>query len=247
MISDALSPSRSQRLSNYIKHLPNLVAYYPLNETDGSTAYNKAPATLGTLNGSVTGATLGQAGKAGRAYSFDGTNDKVQTANIPQITRVSEVSFVALVYANNVTQNHMICGMRSTNEGILLRQLDTGSSRNDCFNLFCQEPDASGASQVSLESAANSAKANVWQMVGISFVADNGTGARLYVNGIEDANSPMSTSGLANSGGNAESFYIGERSSGTDDRSGMMQHVAVFNRALSAGEMLKIAQIAGLA
>lgn len=63
-------------LSQYIKSLSGLVAYYPLDETSGD-AINHAPATFGTLNGTVTGATQGAAGQVGLAYAFDGENDEV--------------------------------------------------------------------------------------------------------------------------------------------------------------------------
>src|SRR3990167_9054324 len=78
-----LSKSRGltqfQQLLNYIKSLDNLVAYYPLNELSGDTAFNQAPATKGTLDGTITGATVGQDGQVGKAYSFDGVNDKIVT------------------------------------------------------------------------------------------------------------------------------------------------------------------------
>jgi hypothetical protein len=69
--------SRRYRLQRAIKKLANLVAYYPLNEVEGSVATNYAPATLGTLNAIINSATLGQTGKVGRAYIFDGMDNSV--------------------------------------------------------------------------------------------------------------------------------------------------------------------------
>ena len=61
----------------YIQKLPNLALYLPMIDPQGSTARNYAPATKGSFNGAVTGATIGQAGKVGRSYSYDGSGDYI--------------------------------------------------------------------------------------------------------------------------------------------------------------------------
>ena len=51
----------------------NPISYYYLDEASGTTAYD----ALGNYNGTNNGATVNQAGKVGKAYSFDGTNDRI--------------------------------------------------------------------------------------------------------------------------------------------------------------------------
>src|SRR6188768_557077 len=75
ILFDKVSKSRLTRLSQSIRLIPGLVAYYPLNEPSGNIAYNRAPATVGTYDATVSGPTQNAAGKYGPAYSFDGVND----------------------------------------------------------------------------------------------------------------------------------------------------------------------------
>jgi hypothetical protein len=56
----------------------NLVAYYKLDETSGSTAVD----VIAANNGTITGATVNQAGKIGTAYSFDGGDHVVATSAV---------------------------------------------------------------------------------------------------------------------------------------------------------------------
>lgn len=68
-----------------------LVAYYPLDEDSGSTAYD----VVGGNDGTINGATLGATGIAGTtAYSFDGSNDYWTTGggNAPSLGNSVSVS-----------------------------------------------------------------------------------------------------------------------------------------------------------
>ena len=84
------------QLYYYIKSLSGLVAYYPLNETEGN-AINRAPATFGTLNGTVTGATQGVNGLLGKAYSFNGTSDLVTVSDHASLRGMVSVSWVFML------------------------------------------------------------------------------------------------------------------------------------------------------
>lgn len=100
-------------LQNYIKSLIGLVAYYPLDETSGN-AINHAPATLGTLDGTVTGATQGVAGQSGNAYSFDGVNDAVSIPYHISYSTSQPFSwgFLAKISSTEDTGSHTIVGAR---------------------------------------------------------------------------------------------------------------------------------------
>ena len=54
------------RLKRAIKRL-GPIGYWPLNEGDGTTAINNAPANPSSLNGATTGATVAQPGLVGKA------------------------------------------------------------------------------------------------------------------------------------------------------------------------------------
>lgn len=235
MISDALSPSRSQRLSNYIKHLPNLVAYYPLNETDGSTAYNKAPATLGTLNGSVTGATIGQQGKVGKAYSFDGVGDYIEIADNP-IIRFNATDFTVLAFTKRNGDQ--------PNSPTAIVDKETGVAAWG-FWMDANAPSklwywTSGSSNRKSTIAVSN---NTWNLVGLTvqYAASNNDTVSFYINGTADT-----ITGVQNVASHTAVCNIGMfRNHSGAPLKAWLQHVMMFNRALSAAEILKLAQLAG--
>lgn len=69
--------SRLRKLSRTFRSLPGLTVYYPMNELTGTSSVNNAPATLGTLNGTISNTLVGQPGNMGKAYYFDGAGDRV--------------------------------------------------------------------------------------------------------------------------------------------------------------------------
>ena len=73
----------------------DLVLYYPLNETSGTTAED----VHGSYDGTTTGATVNQAGKVGTSYSFDGAGDWIDT-NLAEI--YDDYSLGAWIYPNSL-------------------------------------------------------------------------------------------------------------------------------------------------
>lgn len=64
--------SNRYRFKRAIKRLPDLVAYWPMDELNASTLRNEAPATKGSLDGTINGVTPGVATGFGRGFSFGG-------------------------------------------------------------------------------------------------------------------------------------------------------------------------------
>src|SRR3989344_4354024 len=63
-----------------------LVYYFKLNELSGNTIEH----VFGEVNGVVEGATQGVAGKINTAYSFDGTDDRVNFGDVDEVEGVNE-------------------------------------------------------------------------------------------------------------------------------------------------------------
>lgn len=234
MISDLLSPQRQRRLSNYIKHLSGLIAYYPLNETDGVTAYNRAPATLGTLNGTTTGATIGQAGKVGKAYSFDGVNDEVNISASPTTVN-NNFSALALVKPTMPQATGLIFFNGDDSAG------GWGFGVGDTA-------DASGSKLIGLYGgvawldSSVTLTDGVWTYIG--FVRRSGS-LYFYKDGVEIDPSITSTPNTVTNRADIGVQYSG--GSRQREAQAIIQHLGVWNRALSATEVLKIARLAGLA
>jgi len=218
--------SNRYRLKRAIKKLPGLVGYWPLNEVEGSTARNYAPANLGSLDGVITGATLGQAGKMGRAYSLDGTNDEITISDNDLLEGMANVTIMFMLNVDDTSVYRKIFKKGSV--------FDIGINNNG--EIFGEingvgNPGTWGSSPVIDD--------NVWRMF---FMVYNGSAIKLYFNATEVEELTGLSGNVATSG---DDVILGQ--SGTEWYKGLMQHVALFDQALSATEILKLAKIAGLA
>lgn len=228
-----------------ILSLPGLVAYYPFNETSGN-AINRAPSTFGSFNGTVTGATQGTPGLVGKAYSFDGTNDEVSFGDVPAISDATTLSGVAIVKTNNLTADHNIFGNGTgASAGFNFFADDVGSvsGRTNTFNIVIFD---SGGQNCRVEGATNANLGN-FIMVGFSFTANVANGLHLYINGTEDANSPVTSANVDDVGNSNNAVKAGQNASGAQDMNGLVQHVIFCTSALSSAQHLQLAQAAGLA
>ena len=200
----------SAQLFNAISSLPGLLAYYPLNETSGN-AINRAPATFGLYNGTVSNATQGAAGSIGNAYSFDGSGDRVI---IPSIVPAATFSFI-LAFKRNGAQ---------ANSDRIIDQASGGPIKGWHIGF-----DAGGDidfqswndSGTSLGMTFGSVADGEWVVLGGSI---GPTASVLYLNGSEIATGGGSTFGA----GIVADLQFGCRSGGTSNPvTGSLQHVAI--------------------
>lgn len=225
-----------QNLSNYIKSLSGLVAYYPLDETSGD-AINQAPDTLGTLDGTVTGATQGVAGLSGTAYSFDGTNDKVSVANNASLNQLTGTwFFIANLNANMSGNGNSI--MSRNDEGSSASGINIHLSANNVIAVQIK----SGATARATFTATTQLNTTDYYFVALTFI-DNGE-CKLFVNGVEEGSATMSGTFTFNGtplqlGENADAYWA--------DYNGLLQHAGIVSRVLDDAEILEMAQLAGLA
>ena len=197
-------------LSREITNLPGLLAYYPLNETSGS-AINRAPATYGSYNGTVSNATQGAAGSIGKAYSFDGSGDRVI---VTSIAPAATFSFM-LAFKRN--------GDADANDR-MIDQASGGPTKGWHIqvdadgNLALKTWNDSGAS-LSLNFGV--VADGEWVVIGGSIGASE---SKLYLNGSEVASGGGNSFGT----GVTADLQFGCRSGGTSNpMSGSLQHVAI--------------------
>lgn len=233
--------SRRERLIRYIKKRPGLVCYYPLDDSSGN-AINRAPATSGILNGALSGPTQGVAGKIGNAYNFDGTNDNIIIAD-PGTNSVldfsSEFSIIALVKLSRG-------GTGAGAAPIFIKGTFNNSRTFDLNSLSTRKLEIAVADGTNFRNvASNSALTNgQWYFVGCSFKDSTNT-ARIYINGavdIEDTSTINITPGITNN-----SIAIGSRNDSSAFVQGVMSHIGLFSRELTAAEFYKMAKLAGVA
>lgn len=189
--------------------------------------------------------SLATPGWAGASRDFDGTNDNVDFGGMSSLDNQANVSIGCWVYADNVTQDHYIVdffdAVATTTGGILFLHddVDSVSGRTDVFTIYVEET-GGGGSNVRIATATSSAKSQTWQWVVLTFDNESTTGFKIYIDNVEDANSPASTVSIANAGNHNETFYLGERSDGAaGDRAGNIAHCQTWNRTLGVIELIE--------
>jgi len=218
----------SQKLRKAILQLQP-VAYYPLDEQSGSVARNRAPQTQGTLNGTITGATIGQAGKVGRAYSFDGEEDFINLGN-PTALQLTTQSFMCLIKTTEDNGGYIFSTRDNTTGAISWYNATTGK-------LQIARGTSTGATAI------NAHNNGAWHCLVGTWLSDGNTA--FFLDGIANG----TTTTITTLGQTAERNIgaRGETNGAATYLTATLQHVALFNRALSATEILKLARIAGLA
>ena len=204
--------SKQKKFKRYIKSLSGLYAYYPLNDTSGD-AINNAPSTLGTLNGTQTGATQSVEGRVGKSYGFGGDGDRVV---INSLVPTTTFSFFCAFKKN---------GTPDANDR-LLDQASGGPTRGWDIVL----------------NSDNTATFHTWNNSGVALTLQFGTipdnqwvtlagsigasASKLYLNGVEVA------SGGGNNFGSGviAALNMMTRSGGSNNPAkGNLQHVAIAN------------------
>lgn len=225
-------------LGEYIESLSGLVAYYPLDETSGN-AINNAPSTLDLYDGSVSGVAQGVAGQIGNAYTFNST-DKISVTTDATLDSLTAVSVAVLVNING------------DGGGGFGRIIAKGPNAVGYWEMSTQN---SGAVQFSADHVTQdlvtrfSVTYDEWVCLVFTYNGDAtaSTSVNGYINGVEAVHT-VNQNGTGGRTTDSSVMAIGNRNSDTARVfDGSMQHVAVFNRELTASEALVIAQKAGLA
>jgi len=235
----------SNQLFSEIVNLPGLRAYYPLNEDSGN-AINRAPATYGSFNGTVSGALQGQAGQVGKSYDLDGSDDFINcnsTAILPANTEAC--SIFAIIKSNNTDAIQNIIGNKrdSTTLGWHLK-ISTNNRLEFGFytgSLFSEGTNRSWGDTEELGVADDT-----WVFVGVTF---DGFTAKFYVDDTEFVRETLENQ-VNISENTAQNVRIGHRQAagvGEEFFDGGIQHVGVTNTVLSTSQMLRLCQLRGFA
>jgi hypothetical protein len=216
------------------------IAYWPMDELSGSVAFDRSG---NNRNGAYVGVTLGQPGIDGRtAPSFDGaaSYNNIFTPSLAAAFNGAAGSQIIwckvsapAVWLDGVTRRAMYMLVDASNRAGLFKP--TTNSEIDCLYV---------AGGTSLGAAKTAFSPIDWFHLGLTWnkSANAGVGEMIfYVNGI--AITPIST-GLGVFAGSlsATQTIIGSLSTAAAQVwSGLLAHAAVFNRTLSAAEMLSAA------
>ncbi len=172
------------------------------------------------------------------ALMFDGNDDYVSVGDIAAVDALTSFSTCAWVNNDTMTADSMIWSKvdNSTWSGIMFVKDIVGqvSGRTNMYKIWVGQNSAAAF----IEGATNSATTGAWQHVCATFTANNSTGLHLYINGVEDANSPVSTVGITGFDSGANTLSIGRYnpSAGTY-LDGSIDNIQIYNRVLSGSEI----------
>lgn len=214
--------TRRKRLDRVIKKLPGLIAYWPLNDTSGTTVLNHSPSNLRSLNGTISNATLNTSGRLGKAYSFNGTDAKVTITDSASLRGMANVSLLFLLKVPTTSAFRKILKSEAFDVGV-----------NNNGEVFTELVGVTNGNSGTWDNQpVDGIDDNTWRLVILTY---DGSRILCYLNNTIVETTASTTGSLNN---NASSLTIGN--SGTEWYSGLMQHIAVFNRALSSTEIAKL-------
>jgi len=209
------------------------VAYWPLNETTGTVAYDLVGGNDGTYTGGVT---LGQPGIANGGFGFpgsyaawfDGNSGRVEIPQGP-FNLTNALSIVAWVSVTN-TPSHF-SGVVGRGDGSWRMSVNTSGKPGG--NVAHVYSDATGPSSI---------VSTNWRMLAYTYTGDPGiaNNGRLFVDGL-----PVVTNTVgAFTGGSYDVWIGGSPDYGTARiLSGGIAHVAVFTNTLSSAQLQSLYQI----
>lgn len=229
----------------YVAQLEPLL-WYPMNEPSGTTVINYG--SLGSGNGTFTpgAGAVNQVGKlgAGEAYDFDGADSRIAGPTTTSINNLTAFTYVLLVKADSAGE---------ANAGYLWA--DTGGNR--IFNIsagtgpvrFTLTVWGSGNFSQVTQDVASAVPLATWVLLFCTFDNAGDRTPSIFVgrNGAV-AESTYSTEialavALANASG---ALNVGNISSSIRTWDGLIDEFIIFNRVLTAQEMLALTVAAGV-
>lgn len=215
-------------LRQYLTDLLDIDAWWPIVAGQGSAVEGFGP---NEYDGTITGAlwTTDRCGYPGQALWFDGTNDLVSMP-APKLNYTSApFSIVARIRPEDLANDPAIFSRG-------LAQVDGWEIRLSVTGRFILYTFQAGAWQQT-RSSLNSIVVDTWYTVGVSRFGDDAT---IYINGIEDSDTPAPLIDPKTSARNARIAITGN---GTGNPyQGKVHDVIVFRRALTGAEHLDIHQ-----
>lgn len=188
-----------------------------------------------TLKLILIGLLLTSQAWAGGSRDFDGTDDKISFGDVAVVDSATTITFSQWVKHDTQTADKQLLDKRvvASDNGVILIRDDVGSSsgRTDCYKWYVGE--SSGTGNAFIETATDSATSGVWRYVTVLFTENVAGGLGIYINGVQDANSPVTTSGIIGIDGGAATLQIGLTQASTNDFDGNMFNFEVWSIALS--------------
>ena len=230
------SSSDDNNISTFIDFDNSLISWWRMDDVNSSgdpQDYMKRNNGTAVANAAQT-----DAGYLGKGFEFDGDGDSINLGDIDVIDSATELSGCAWVYHDDLDSDDTIFEKYNSGDGLFFWRDNVAawSGRTDTYAISVYS--SSGAEQIRVEGAQGISLLQTWTHVCFTYIGNDVTGLRLYVNGVEDANSPNSTVGIIEIDAGGKDLYVGglEDTPGYDFN-GSIDDVILFNRSLSAEEI----------
>jgi hypothetical protein len=206
---------------------PSLVGYWKFDEGTGGTAYDSSGhGNTGTLTNNPTWQTSASCVKGG-CLSFSGGTDYVRVISSSSLNMTGAITMAAWISPTGFA-------------GAYRRLIDKGYGTQYQITFGSDEPTTYVYCGIEITgtwrsaSLTGSAVMNTWQHFVCSY---DGSNIRIYKNGSLGATSPNYAGSIDTTNNN---LGIGSNPGGTENFKGSVDDLRVYNRALSAAEVLAI-------
>jgi PKD repeat protein/glucose/arabinose dehydrogenase len=196
-----------------------LVGAWGFNETTGTTATDSSGAGN---TGTLSGATRTTAGRYGGALSFDGVNDWVTVADSASLDLTTGITMEAWVRPAALGTTWRTVVLKEQPGQLSYALYGNTSTTRPSVHVYTND-------DVGLRGPA-ALPLNTWTHLAATW---NAVTMRLYVNGTEVANSPLTGTALTSS----SPLRIGGNAVWPEWFSGLIDEVRVYNRALTAAQI----------
>lgn len=192
-----------------------------------------------SYDGTPSGAYWTNYGWMSGAMKFDGIDDYIDYTDLNTLDGLTEMSACAWVNHSDISSDDEIIAKNSGGtDGFLFFRDDNGanSGRNDTYTILV----ADGGTTNRIEGADSISVVGAWKYICFTFKGNDANGLRLYINGVEDANSPASTSGILDLNAGTNPLRVGSSSTGGAAFNGSIDGVIIFNKTLSATDIVAL-------
>ena len=195
-------------------------AYWKFDEIMGKSAFDSSG---NGNNGTISGATW-TAGKIGNALSFDGINGYVKAGNKANLNiNGNQITIEAWVYPKSLSESYIVSKFNGDTVTSGYNLLITQS------NIYFRLGDGKTRYQFA---PSHGMSTNTWYHIVALY---DGKSMKIYKNGLA---LPGSTSFSGNISRNSNNVTIGQRVGNSYRWNGFIDEVKIYNRALSAAEVL---------
>lgn len=220
------------------------VGWWQFTETSGSTAVNSGSAGS-AADGAITSATLGQTGKLGanQAFSWDGTNTKVQVPNVAALANLTAFEYVWLLNPTNAGEGNFgsPCwwGTGGSNQGLVM--FCNGGLAALAFDVWNTGGTAFGAG------TAPGLSASTWALLFASYDDAGDRKAHVY-KGISGAVNQIGVTAALTGTYQTPTLplVIGNNTAQNTTWNGLIDELVIFNGALSSAQRTQLCTLAGV-